>query len=135
MMSSYKVEICGVNTSRLPVLKEDEKNARLAKKAAKKIEKVEMRSKKEHSGKKIFLLILLFVLCFVSGFAAAFLVAWVNKVSFAVPAFLPFVVLVDVFAFSTVSFFSNEGKKEVAAGAVSLLSLAGGIAELAFLFH
>ena len=29
-MTAYKVEICGVNTSRLPVLKEDEKNALLA---------------------------------------------------------------------------------------------------------
>ena len=25
-MAAYKVEICGVNTSKLPVLKEDEKN-------------------------------------------------------------------------------------------------------------
>ena len=26
-MSSYKVEICGVNTAKLPVLKEEEKDA------------------------------------------------------------------------------------------------------------
>ena len=29
-MSSYKVEICGVNTAKLPVLKEEEKDALFA---------------------------------------------------------------------------------------------------------
>lgn len=30
IMSSYKVEICGVNTAKLPVLKEEEKDALFA---------------------------------------------------------------------------------------------------------
>lgn len=116
--------------------KEDEKNARLAKMAAKKIEKAEMRSKeKEHTKKQVALMVLCLVLSFAAGVGAAFLAAWVNHVSFVLPRFLPFIGLVFVFAFSTVNFFCHEGKAEVAAGAFSLLSLAGGIVELAFLFH
>ena len=55
--------------------------------------------------------------------------------SFAPVKFLPFALLAFVFTFSTANFFLHEGKIEVAAGAFSLLSLAGGIVELAYLFH
>lgn len=117
--------------------KEDEKNAKLALKATKKIEKAERRleKKEKHSVKNIVLLVLLCIICFASGFGAALLVTWLNGVSFDIFAILPFVVLVDVFAFSTASFFQSDGKREIISGACSLLSLAGGIAELAWLFH
>ena len=59
----------------------------------------------------------------------------IGHVSFAPVKFLPFALLAFVFAFSTANFFLHEGKIEVAAGAFSLLSLAGGIVELAYLFH
>ena len=70
---------------------------------------------------------ILLLLCFAAGFGAAAFVAWIGHVSFAPVKFLPFALLAFVFTFSTANFFLHEGKIEVAAGAFSLLSLAGGI--------
>ena len=115
--------------------KEDARNAKLAKKAEKKIAKVEMRSEKKPSFKNRIFFVVLLLLCFAAGFGAAVFVAWIGHVSFAPLKFLPFALLAFVFTFSTANFFLHEGKIEVAAGAFSLLSLAGGIVELAYLFH
>ena len=115
--------------------KEDARNAKLAKKAEKKIAKVEMRSEKKPSFKNRIFFVVLLLLCFAAGFGAAVFVAWIGHVSFAPVKFLPFALLAFVFTFSTANFFLHEGKIEVAAGAFSLLSLAGGIVELAYLFH
>ena len=115
--------------------KEDARNAKLAKKAEKKIAKVEMRSEKKPSFKNRIFFVILLLLCFAAGFGAAVFVAWIGHVSFAPVKFLPFALLAFVFTFSTANFFLHEGKIEVAAGAFSLLSLAGGIVELAYLFH
>ena len=111
--------------------KEDARNA----KPEKKIAKVEMRSEKKPSFKNRIFFVILLLLCFAAGFGAAVFVAWIGHVSFAPVKFLPFALLAFVFTFSTANFFLHEGKIEVAAGAFSLLSLAGGIVELAYLFH
>lgn len=75
------------------------------------------------------------VLCFGLGigFLAAFLVAGLHGVRLGFYAW-PFIVCADVFALTTIGFFSTDGKTEKIYGVCSVVSLASVIVQSAVLF-
>lgn len=83
--------------------------------------------------KKWMMLILAAVAIAGSGFLAAFLACQVNGVPFGFFVW-PLIGCVDIFAFSTVGFFSTEGKTEVLYGFCSIAGAACAVVQLAILF-
>lgn len=67
------------------------------------------------------------------GVIVAFLVCRMNQVRFGAFTW-PLIACVDLFAFTTIGFFSTEGRTEVLYGACSIVAAACSIVQLAILF-
>lgn len=81
----------------------------------------------------IFAEILILIAVLASGFLVAFLVAKLNDVNFGFYTW-PLIACTDVFVFTTIGFFSTEGRTEKIYGLCSIASIACVIVQIAVLF-
>lgn len=91
--------------------------------------KKEVKKASKHTG--ILFLVVLTVL--ISGFIGTFLICVLMKQKFSMLMW-PLILTIDVFVFTTIGFFNTEGHTEITYGALSLLSVAGIIAQLIVVF-
>lgn len=93
---------------------------------------MEEREEQKKKG-SLFVQVLTFLGILLAGVLVAFLACRMNGVHFGAFTW-PLIVCVDLFAFTTMGFFSTEGRTEVLYGTCSIAAAACTIVQLAILF-